>query len=78
VNRAAGKRQQSRDAVERRRFAAAGRPEERNEFAAPNRDRQLIERRERLPARAREAARYTFEFEFGEIVFHSTMVSRQA
>ena len=60
------------DAVERGRLAAAGRPEQADEFAALDRQRKLVERVERLAARAGEAARHAVELEFAEIVFHES------
>ncbi len=74
---AVGQRQQPGDAVERRRLAAAGRPEQRDELAAPDRQRQLGQRVERLAAGAREAARDAVELELGEIVFHVCSLWRE-
>ena len=70
LNRSARQRQQSGDAIERRRFAASGRTEERDEFAAPDRHRQVGQRGERVTARAGEATGYMIEAQFTEIVFH--------
>ena len=68
--RAAGQRQQPGDAVQRRRLAAAGRPEQRDELAALDRQRQLVQRVERVAAGAGEAARDAVETQFVEIVLH--------
>ena len=61
---------QAGDAVERRRLAAAGRPEQRDEFAALDRERQLVQRGERVSAGAGKAPRDAVQPQFVEIVVH--------
>ncbi len=67
---ALGQRHQPRDAVQRGRLAAAGRAEQRDELAAPDRQRHVGQRVERLARGTREAARHAVEFELGKILFH--------
>jgi hypothetical protein len=65
---ASGEREQAGDAVERGGFAAAGGAEQRDELAAPDRDRQAIERRD-LALAVREAASNAVESQLAEVVF---------
>ena len=67
---AAGQRQQAGDAVERRGLAAAGRPEQRDELAAPDRQRQLVERGDARAARLAEVPRDAVEPQLAEVVLH--------
>jgi hypothetical protein len=65
---ARAEREQPGDAVERCRFAAARRPQQRDEFAAADGDRQAVERRD-LTLGMREAARDAVESQLAEVVF---------
>jgi RNA polymerase-binding transcription factor DksA len=65
---AGGEREQAGDAVERRRLAAAGRPEQRDELAAADRDAQRIESGD-FAACVREAPRDGVEAQLAEVVF---------
>jgi hypothetical protein len=65
---ARAEREQSGDAVERCGFAASRRPQQRDELAAADGDRQAVERRD-LALGMREAARDAVESQLAEVVF---------
>src|SRR5213078_435448 len=67
-DRARRQRDQAGDAVERRRLAAAGRPEQRDELAALDGERHAVERRG--PAGTAEPARHAFEPQACEVALH--------
>src|SRR6267142_6210387 len=74
-DRAGGEREEPRDAVERGRLAAARRPEQRDELAAPDGDGQAVERGDLAPAPVREATRDRVEPKLAEVVFQITWSS---
>src|SRR6185295_11507840 len=67
---AARQAQQAGDAVESGRLAAPRRTQERDELAALDGQRQLVQRIEGFAAGAGEAARDAIESQLGKIVFH--------
>src|SRR5207249_11105805 len=74
---AAGKLHEPRDAVERGRLAAPGGPEQADEFAPSDRQRELVQRVERLAAGTGEPARDAVELELLEVVFHDGPVTNE-
>src|SRR5439155_15623363 len=69
---APAEREQARDAVQRGGLAAARRAEEGDELAAPDGDRQAVERRDCALA-VRKAARDAVEFQLAEVVFQGVV-----
>ena len=71
VDAAVRQREQSRDAVERRRLAASRRAQQRDELPARDGEGQAVERGDRTPVGVREPAGHPLEAEFLEIVLHA-------
>src|SRR5205823_914617 len=69
-DRAAGDRQQARNTIERRGLAATRGPEQADELAAPDDQRQLMQCGDALPARIVEMARDLREAQLFEIRVH--------
>src|SRR5439155_21092672 len=67
---AAGELHEPGDAVERGRLPATRGPEQADEFAALDRQRELVQRVEGLATGAGKPARDAVELEFLEVVFH--------